>query len=258
MKESKNNIAEEDGPEDVVTRSVRRTFFETEPFLIGGIPFTAAEIWETLGTRLTVERQHKIKQVCRRRSQALVPVLENIYDRGNISAVMRSAEAFGFYRFQIIDVANTKFKAANRVTKGSDKWLQVETFSDVESCVQKLKGRGYKIYATHLEASVSIEEVDFTHASAVVFGNEKEGVSKQMLDLVDGRFVLPMLGFSQSFNISVAASLAFSYVHYAQKEAQGGPLFLDEREQGILAANYVLRSFDNPEALLKELMTRKK
>ncbi len=252
------SLAEEDELEDVVTRSVRRIFFETEPFLIGGARYTAAEIWEALGARLTVERQQRILEVCRRRSQGLVPVLENIYDRGNISAVMRSAEAFGFYRFQIIDVANAKFKAANRVTKGSDKWLQVETSPDVESCVQKLKGRGYKIYATHLEASVSIEEIDFTQASAVVFGNEKEGVSKQMLDLVDGRFVLPMLGFSQSFNISVAASLTFSYVHYAQKKAQGGPLFLDEREQRILAANYVLRSFDNPEALLKELKTREK
>ncbi|MBK7843268.1 MAG: RNA methyltransferase [Bdellovibrionales bacterium] len=252
------SLAEEEELEDVVTRSVRRTFFESEPFLIGGAPYTAAELWQILGSRLTVERQQRILEVCRRRSQALVPVLENIYDRGNISAVMRSAEAFGFYRFQIIDVANAKFKAANRVTKGSDKWLQVEPFSDVESCVQRLKGRGYKIYATHLEASVSIEEIDFTQPSAVVFGNEKEGVSKQMLDLVDGRFVLPMLGFSQSFNISVAASLTFSYVHYAQKKAQGGPAFLSEREQQILAANYALRSFDNPEALLKELKTREK
>jgi tRNA (guanosine-2'-O-)-methyltransferase len=243
-------------PQDLVEVAVRRRSFSREPIVIGGQSFTAAQIWERLGTRLTESRQKKIEQVCAGRCQSLVPVLEGIYDRGNVSAVMRSAEAFGFYRFNIVENQESRFKAANRVTQGTDKWLQVERFSKAAECVQSLRTAGYRILVTSLESAVPIQDVDFKQKVAVVFGNEKDGVSREMQELADGAFFLPMHGFAQSFNISVAAALTFGYAYWDRVRQLGQCADLSPEEQTLLMANYAFRSFDNPEQLLKEIVHR--
>jgi tRNA (guanosine-2'-O-)-methyltransferase len=252
MSEREESPIEASG-QDLVGQAVGRQFFEREPITLANHGLSSQEIWELLGTRLTSHRQQRIRQVCRQRCQSLVPVLENIYDRGNISAVMRSAEAFGFYQFHVVEKAEAKFKAANRVTQGTDKWLKVERHRQASSSITKLKDQGYRVLATHLEASVPIEEIDFTQKVAVVFGNEKDGVSDEMLDLVDGRFIYPMQGFAQSFNISVAAALTFSFAYWQRVQKLGKCGDLTEPQQDLLAANYVLRSLDNVESLVRHL-----
>ena len=75
--------------------------------------FNPTQVIEILSPHVTNERLQRIDEVVSRRTSSIVPVLDNLYDRGNVSAVMRSAEAFGFYRFHIIENENAKFKAAN-------------------------------------------------------------------------------------------------------------------------------------------------
>lgn len=249
-------VDESEISQDLVEVAVRRRAFVREPIVIGGNSFTAAQIWELLGSRLTESRQTKITQVCAGRCQSLVPVLEGIYDRGNVSAVMRSAEAFGFFRFNIVENQESRFKAANRVTQGTDKWLQVERFARAADCVESLRASGYRVLVTSLEAAVPIQEVDFKQKVAVVFGNEKDGVSRQMQDLADGAFFLPMHGFAQSFNISVAAALTFGYAYWERVRHLGQCADLSPGEQALLKATYAFRSFDNPEQLLKEILLR--
>ena len=121
--------------------------------------------------------------------------------------------------------------------------------SQVQSCVEELKANGYQIWATDLNAEQSIDAIDWTKKTAIVLGNEKDGVSSEMLARVDGRFRIPMVGFSQSFNISVAAALLFYRAHLElSKVGECGVLSHEKRHQ--LLANYYLRCFDNPEALL--------
>ena len=78
---------------------------------------------------LTEERIQTIDQVLQSRTNQFVPVLEDIYDRGNINAVMRSAEAFGFYNFYVVDKEGAKHKDSNRITKGTHKWLNIHKFN---------------------------------------------------------------------------------------------------------------------------------
>jgi tRNA (guanosine-2'-O-)-methyltransferase len=196
---------------------------------------------------VTQERKEKIEKVLAHRSLRFAPVLESIYDRGNISAVMRSAEAFGFCNFHIIETS-TAFKESQRVTQGADKWLEVQKWKSSKNCIQHLKESGYKVYTTHLSKdAVSFETLDFSEKTAVVFGNEKEGVSKEALELSDGNVLLPMVGFTQSFNISVAAALSFQWA-YSKK-----PQVLDEEEKEILKAAYYLRSIEWPDKALRDL-----
>jgi tRNA (guanosine-2'-O-)-methyltransferase len=210
---------------------------------VGGRRVSTSKIIMKLGPLLTEERIAKLHSVVGRRSFQFVSVLENIFDRGNVSAVMRSADAFGFARMHLVDAPGAKFKAANRVSKGAEKWLDVHMHSSAANAVGALKKDGFQVFATDLATDRVIDDLDFSKPLAVVLGNEKDGCSKEMLAAVDGTFRIPMYGFSQSFNISVAAALIY---YHARLKIVGGleagsPVF-DQ-----VLANYYLRCFDNPE-----------
>lgn len=217
---------------------------------VGQLEVSIDQIIDLLPPHMTDERRARLEEVVRRRSKHIVPVLENIHDQGNVSAVMRSAEAFGFLAMYLVDKPGAKFKAANRVTKGAEKWLDARPFSSAADAVKDLKAKGYQIWATDLNTSHSIDTLDWTRPTAIVLGNEHEGVSEEMKGLCDGTFQIPMLGFSQSFNISVAAALIFYRAHLEVRKL-GDEALLNERERRQVLANYCLRCFDNPEALLR-------
>lgn len=227
---------------------------KTGQFRVGDRLLGSDQVIQTLEPLLTPERVARIDEVLKARTFSFVPVLENIYDRGNISAVMRSAEAFGFLNMHIIEEENAPFKAANRVTKGADKWMDVEHYKTPRESISRLKARGFQVFATHLEAPCSIEEIDFTKKTSVVLGNEKGGVTSEMQKLCDGNVIIPMYGFSQSFNISVAAALIFFHVAMMRKGQMGRTGDLTPEEQGIVRANYYLRCFDNPESILQKVL----
>jgi tRNA (guanosine-2'-O-)-methyltransferase len=225
------------------------------PIEIGSLRLSGDEIFELVSPFLTNERRARIDAVVENRTYSVVPVMENIYDRGNISAVMRSSEAMGYQGAHIIELGE-KFKKANRVTQGADKWLDVVRWKSSAECARDLKSRGYKIYATHLEAAVPIGEIDWSEPSAIVFGNEKDGVSPEMLELADRRIIIPMLGFVQSFNISVAAAIGLYHIYQDRVRRMGRHGDLSKSEKRVLAALYCIRSSKNPERLLQRLIER--
>lgn len=225
----------------------KRKLILTDKIRVGNRNVSVDAIIERLSPVLTEHRRENLERVIASRSFHLVTVLENIYDRGNISAVMRSADAFGFLQMHLVDKPDAKFKAANRVSKGTEKWLDVHLHSTPDSAVSALKARGYQIYATDLDTDITIETLDFSKPTAIVLGNEKEGVSKEMLAQVDGKFRIPMYGFAQSFNISVAGALILYHARrvIADRIPPGSALFKQ------VLANYCLRCFDSPEIYFK-------
>jgi tRNA (guanosine-2'-O-)-methyltransferase len=234
---------------------VRQRMTWSNQIEVGAIKASVDEILAALGPMMTDERRARLDAVVANRSLHLVPVLENIYDKGNVSAVMRSSEAFGFLQMYLVDAPGARFKAANRVTRGAEKWLDVRSFSDPVSAVKDLQSKGYQVWATDLGTEDSIDTVDWSKPTAIVMGNEKDGISPAMRAAVDGRFRIPMLGFSQSFNISVAAALVFYRAHLETRGlGERSKLSLEQNRQVL--ANYYLRCFDNPEDLLKNKLGR--
>jgi tRNA (guanosine-2'-O-)-methyltransferase len=235
-------------------------FFHSDPIDFSpyggrGYHFSASDVLTHLAPRLTTERWGKIQKVVASRTCDVTPVLENIYDRGNTSAVMRSAEAMGFQNIHIIEPGE-KFKEANRVTAGADKWLDVVKFRDTSAAVHSLRSRGYRILATHLDSKARpLEEQDLSQPIAIVFGNEKDGIGKDMQDLADQTVILPMRGFVQSYNISVAAAIAFQTISAARFRA-GLIGTLSPEERRILEAHYVLRTLENSFEILRRLKDR--
>lgn len=202
---------------------------------------------------LTPERQGRMFDVVKGRTGTVIPVLENLYDRGNISAVLRSAEAFGLYQVHMIELGE-KFKESQRTTAGADKWVETPKWKSTRSCVEHLRGQGYRIVATHLSADAKpIEAIDFTQPTALVLGNEKEGITSEMAELADDRVILPMFGFVQSFNISVAGALAFYQVVQDRVKRRGGQGDLSPEQQDILRAVYSLRTLDSAADILFRL-----
>lgn len=214
------------------------------------------KVLQHIGPLLTDERRQKIDRVVSLRNFDTAVVLEGIYDRGNISAVMRSAEGLGFGNFHVIETQE-KFKEANRVTQGADKWVEVQKWKKTTDCVKSLKDQGYKICVTHLdEKSKPLHEVDFSEKTALVLGNEKDGVTEEMIAAADECIIIPMTGFVQSFNISVAGALSLYHISQDRLKKRGSNASLNEAEQGILRALYYLRTQDSAHQYLEELFAR--
>lgn len=214
------------------------------------------EVLKYIGPLLTTERLARIDKVVRHRIYSVCMVLENIYDRGNSSAVIRSAEAMGFGSVHMIELGE-KFKESQRTTAGADKWVEVKKWKSTRDCIEQLKKNGMQIVVTHLDArSCPIDEVDFSKPSALVLGNEKTGVSQEMIEAADHRVILPMTGFVQSFNISVAGALASWHMFKDRQKRLGDYSDLSIKEQEILKAIYYLRTQDSAADTLRELRAR--
>lgn len=213
-------------------------------------------VLDKVGPLLTADRVAKIEKIVAQRNFDTAVILESIYDRGNISAVMRSAEGLGFGNFHVIETQE-KFKESARVTQGADKWVEVQKWKNTLECVSSLKQQGYKIFVTHLDArSKPLHEVDFSGKTAFVLGNEKNGVSPEMVSAADETIIIPMTGFVQSFNISVAGALGLYHVSQDRLKKQGTNASLSEEEKSILKAFYYLRTQDSAADFLTELRAR--
>jgi len=212
-------------------------------------------ILQHIGPLLTPERRQKIDRVVAGRNFETAVVLESIYDRGNISAVMRSAEGLGFANFHVIETQE-KFKESQRVTQGADKWVEIQKWKQSKDCIKALKDQGYRICVTSLENAKPLAEIDFSGKTALVLGNEKHGVSQEMLEAADERVIIPMPGFVQSFNISVAGALCLYHIMQDRIRRSGANADLTEQEQNILKALYYMRTQDSSVDYLKEMFAR--
>lgn len=199
---------------------------------------------------LTLDRQNKINKVASERCFSISVVLESIYDRGNISAVMRTAEGLGFSNFHVIETFE-KFKQANRVTQGADKWVETKKWKTTKEFIQFAKDNKIRICVTSLEAAKPLHEVDFSTPLALVLGNEKSGVSREMLEAADERVIIPMPGFVQSFNISVAGALSLYQIYQDRLRRLGKVKDVTPDQIEILKAHYALRTLDSAEDILK-------
>ncbi len=210
------------------------------------------QVLEHIWPLLTKERRNKITTVATHRNFNLTVVLENIYDRGNASAVMRSQEAFGYPCVEVIE-GGERFKNANRVSSGAEKWLRQRRWKSSLDCWDQLKKEGYQICVTTLQSSKPLGDIDWTRPTALVLGNEKEGVSQELLERADERMIIPMSGFVQSFNISVAGAISLYHIHqiHQQKLKESLMRGLSEEQIDILKAYYAFKTMDSSPHILK-------
>lgn len=209
------------------------------------------QVVETLGPMLTDSRRERIAAVVGERCFDVAVVLEGIYDRGNVSAVMRTGEGLGFGNFHVIETQE-KFKEANRVTQGADKWVETRKWKKTADAVAQLRKEGKQIVVTALnERAKPITEVDFSKPSALVLGNEKSGASPEIIDAADHVVIIPMVGFVQSFNISVAGALSMYQIRQDRIARRGRHADVTEEQKSILTAQYYMNTLDSAVDVLR-------
>ncbi len=171
---------------------------------------------------MTPERKNKLNAVLNKRQPDLAVVMENVFDPHNVAAVMRSCDAVGIQDIYIITTKMpTQKKWGARTSSSANKWLTIHTFEEVEECFKTLRKKYDKIYTTRLDdTSVELHQMDFTKSVALVFGNERTGVSEEACRLADANFIIPQVGMISSLNISVACAVTL-YEAFRQKTAAG-------------------------------------
>jgi tRNA (guanosine-2'-O-)-methyltransferase len=157
----------------------------------------------------TDERLKKITDTVLSRQISLRVVMENIHDPHNVSAVFRTCDAVGVPKISLLYTCESFPKISKTSSSSANKWIEVEKYDNTEICFTQLRKEGFKIYASMLNKnSLDLYSIDLSQRIALVFGNEKRGVSKESEQLADETFYIPMRGMIQSLNVSVAAAVS--------------------------------------------------
>ncbi len=173
----------------------------------GGPKYEAANGKPLPAELLLPPRKERIDRVVAQRTRTVTVVLDRLEDSFNMAAVLRTCEGMGLQDVHVIRNPDAPFSPNSRVTQGCDKWLDLHLHKDFASCAAVLKKQGYRVLASAIRpGATSLFELQFDTKIAMVLGNERFGVSEEVLAHSDGTFWIPMRGFSQSMNISAAAS----------------------------------------------------
>jgi tRNA (guanosine-2'-O-)-methyltransferase len=156
---------------------------------------------------LTDNRKDKFLKVLKDRTKHFTIAVEDVFQMHNASAVMRSCEVFGIQELHVIEERYGK-RIDREIAMGAQKWVDISTYDSVTNCIDTLKNKGYQIIATtpH-ENDCLMEDFDISKPSALFFGTERDGLSEEILRRADGFLKIPMVGFTESLNISVSASI---------------------------------------------------
>lgn len=225
---------------------------DEDPFTFGDVRLQPREVIECLEPHMTDRRLRRIREVVAQRTRTVLPVIEGLVNTGNVSAVMRSAEALAYQDVHVVKGDNERYKHSERTASGAQRWLDVWHWEGPSAFAEHLREAGYRLVATHLHAdTVSIHEVDFTEPTALIFGNEEAGVSEAMMQEVDTACAVPLPGFTESFNVSVAAAVALYHAQQDRLERQGYHADLDAEARTRLAARFCLRSVNTPDKIIE-------
>jgi tRNA (guanosine-2'-O-)-methyltransferase len=156
---------------------------------------------------ITDNRKENFLRVLQTRTKHFTIAVEDVFQMHNASAVMRSCEVFGIQELHVIEERYGK-RIDKEIAMGAQKWVDISTYDSVANCVDTLKNKGYQIIATtpH-ENDCLLEDFDISKPSALFFGTEKDGLSEEIIRKADGFLKIPMVGFTESLNISVSAAI---------------------------------------------------
>lgn len=210
-------------------------------------------LYQYLQQFLTQERFEKIDFFATQSSDFVLPVMEDVYQFRNAAAIVRSAEACGFHKIIAMEKHNV-FQPNLDLTKGADTWVEVEKVPAKLSSIKEIKNRGYKIVAVSPEKNaVSLPDFEITEPVALTFGTEWKGVSDEILDFADETLSIPMYGFTQSFNVSVAAAICFYELKQKLIKANVSH-FLDEEKALRMKIRWAVNSIRSGNEILEKYL----
>jgi tRNA (guanosine-2'-O-)-methyltransferase len=179
---------------------------------------------------MTLERVTRLDSVLARRQPDLTIFAENLHKPKNFSAMVRNCDAVGINEMHVIP-GNSNLRKHWRTSQGAEKWMNIKTHNGAEEACAHLKSKGFLLVAAHLSGTaVDYKDIDYTQPIAIVLGTELFGVSETTLSYVDQQISIPMMGVTQSLNVSVACAIV---LYEAQRQRQVAGMYdhcrLDEK-----------------------------
>jgi len=156
------------------------------------------------------DRKERVASALRRRLGSVTVVLEAVHRRHNVSAILRSAEAFGVHDVHMVTGA---FRPSKGAARGAERWLELHRHGDTASCLRGLIDQGFRVVVADLtDTAWTPDTVPVDRPLAMLFGAEHTGVSDVARALAQGAVTIPMRGLTESLNVSVAAACALQRV----------------------------------------------
>ena len=200
------------------------------------------ELINHLSEFVSENRMELFHRVLSERTRYITLLLEDIYQSQNASAVLRTCDCTGIQDVHIVEQRNA-YEINQDVALGADKWLSLHYYNSITGAVAALRKKGYRIVATspHKEG-ITPETFDLEKGKTVLlFGTELNGLTDKALELADEFIRIPMMGFTESFNISVSAAVILNRLRHRLNESSI-PWGLGDEEKDALMLDWLRSS----------------
>ncbi len=221
-------------------------------------PQLQAQLIDYLSDFVTDVRKERLQEVLGNRTRHITVVLEDLFQTQNISAVMRSCECYGIQDAYIIENRN-EFEIHKDISMGADKWLTLHHYphaeNNVKQCIDDLHAKGYTVIATLPdEKRTTIHDLPIDRKTAFLFGTELTGLSEEAVKYADGSALIPMYGFTESFNISNSVAIILS--SFSERLRHSDVKWqLSEDEHRELYLEWLQKSLRDPEPMVKRFLS---
>jgi tRNA (guanosine-2'-O-)-methyltransferase len=197
--------------------------------------WTPEEVIETLEPLTVDERRARLWSVSRARIGSVTVLMDAPHDPHNAAAVLRSCDGLGVGRVHLVP-REEDFAVGRTVAKGAERWIEVVRHRTPEAALNALHEQDFTTVATHPEGDLAPEDLASLPRVALILGNEHDGLRDALHDGARASVRIPMRGFVESFNVSVAAAVLL----YAATRGRSGDL--TEAEQHRHYARALVRS----------------
>ena len=208
------------------------------------------ELLNYLETYLTENRRQRFNSVLSNRTQHFTVATEDVYQLHNTSAVMRTCDVFGVQELSIIEEQNVK-RIDREIAMGAQKWVDLNRFNTAKDCINYMKNEGYQIVATtpHNDDSL-LQDFDISKKSCFFFGRETEGLSQDIIDSADCFLKIPMVGFTESLNISVSAAIILQHVTTKLRSSEI-VWQLTEEERNVIKLDWIKKTIHSYDRIVE-------
>lgn len=199
---------------------------------------------------ITPERKAKFLKILEQRTNHITVAVEDVYQMHNTSAVVRSCDVFGIQGVHLIESRYGK-RLDEEIAMGAQKWVDVHRYNNTVDCLETLKNQGYRIIATtpHND-SCMLDDFELKGKTALFFGTERDGLSKEVLESADGSLKIPMVGFTESLNISVSAAIILQHLSSDLRSSEH-PWQLSEYEKKVKMLDWTKKSIKSIDDILE-------
>jgi tRNA (guanosine-2'-O-)-methyltransferase len=214
---------------------------------------------EHLSAFVLPERLRRLREILSRRTRHVTVLLERVHDPHNIAACLRTCDAFGIQDLHMVPDDPTSTKISRVVSSGAHRWITLHRHDDTESALEALRDAGYAVYATALGAGPAptpVHALPLAEPLCIAFGNESDGVSDFLREHADGLAVIPMQGFVESLNVSVAFAIAVATLRQRFDALAPAPPALEVDEAAEILDGWMVHDVARAQAVLTELGRR--